>query len=50
MDLTIFIGKKPFIIYNITSFRNAIWVSWSFLKWLVKEKNPKIKVGVIVGA
>jgi hypothetical protein len=50
MDLTIFIGKKPFITYNITSFKNTIWVSWFFLKWLVEEKNPKIKVGVTMDA
>jgi hypothetical protein len=50
MDLTIFIGKKSFMTYNITSFKNTIWISWSFLKWLVEEKNPKITIGVTMGA
>jgi hypothetical protein len=50
MDLTIFISKKPFKTYNITYFKNTIWVSWSFSKWLVEEKNPKIKAGVTMDA
>ncbi len=30
----------------ITFSKKTIWVSWSFVNWFVKKKNPKIVVGL----
>jgi hypothetical protein len=32
-------GKSPLIINNITSFKTKFYVSWSFLKGFIEEKN-----------
>lgn len=35
------LAKKPFITYNLSSSKKAIWVSWSFVNWSVEEKKSK---------
>jgi len=41
MDSIVFIGKKPFITYNLSSSKKLIWVSWSFVNWFIEKKKSK---------